>query len=357
MLLLAAFPSGCMGPGPIEAVPWDPPPRPAFEGVFAPNHDLESATLIAEGQLDRPEDVAVDTSDPARPIYAGGPGGKVVRIDWAPGKPATVTPIATLGGTLPLGLKFDGQGALLVANPGVGLQAVDVHAPGHPVTLLTDTVGDRKLRFLNDLDVAKDGTVYFSESSANYGVEGLGPLYAILAHRADGGLFAYDPKRHATRQLLDGLYFPNGVTVTSDQASVLVAETGLYAITRYRLIDGQREPFASNMPGIPDGIMSDGKGTIWVACSGPRSALLDFCGPLPWVRNLAARLPDAALQNLAVGEAYGLLLAYDEHGRPTRSLHDRTGRFVGGIANAEPADGKLYLGTIFGHHVGVVAQP
>jgi sugar lactone lactonase YvrE len=242
-----------------------------------------------------------------------------------------------------------------VANPDVGLQAVDVHK--HAVTLLTDHVGSRKLRFVNDLDVAKDGTIYFSESSANYGVEGQGPLYAIMAHRPDGGLFAFDPKTRETRQLLDGLYFPNGVAVTSDQGSVLVAETGLYAITRYRLDGGRREPFASNMPGIPDGIMGDGRGTIWVACSGPRNGLLDLCGPHAWLRNWVARLPDAALQQLAVGEAYGLLLAYDEAGRPTRSLHDRTGRFVGGIANAEPADGKLYLGTIFGHHIGVVDAP
>ena len=111
------------------------------------------------------------------------------------------------------------------------------------------------------------------------------------------------------------------------------------------------------MPGIPDGVMGDGKGTIWVACSGPRNALLDFCGPLPWLRNAVARMPDAFLKNLAVGEAYGLLLAYDESGRPTRSLHDTTGRFEGGLANAEPSEGKLYLGTVFGHHVGVMALP
>jgi sugar lactone lactonase YvrE len=350
---LVALLGGCAGP--IDALPWEPPPRPDLTGAFAPNRDLETATLIAEGQVDRPEDVAVDVTDPARPIYAGGPGGRIVRIDWAPGKAATVTPLVTLGGLLPLGLKFDHGGRLLVANPGVGLQAVDVHT--RAVTLLTDHVGDRRLRFVNDLDVAKDGTVYFSESSSHYGIEGQGPLYAIMAHRPDGGLFAYDPRTRETRQLLAGLYFPNGVAVTSDQQSVLVAETGLYQITRYRLAAGTCEPFASNMPGIPDGLMGDGKGTIWVACSGPRNALLDFCGPLPWARNLVARLPDAALQQIAVGEAYGLLLAYDENGKPTRSLHDRTGRFVGGIANAEPVDGKLYLGTIFGHHVGVVDQP
>lgn len=117
---------------------------------------------------------------------------------------ASVTPVASLGGTLPLGLRFDARGRLLVANPDVGLQALDVHTG--KATLLT------------------------------------------------------------------GLYFPNGVAVTSDQKSVLVAQTGLYAITRYRLADGMSEPFATNMPGIPDGVMGDGHGTIWVACMTARGA-------------------------------------------------------------------------------------
>jgi hypothetical protein len=51
-------------------------------------------------------------------------------------------------------------------------------------------------------------------------------------------------------------------------------------------------------------------------------------------------------------EPYGLVLAYDEHGRLLRSLHDPQGRHVSPITSVEPDGGFLYLGTLTGDWIG-----
>ena len=105
--------------------------------------------------------------------------------------------------------------------------------------------------------------------------------------------------------------------------------------------------------------LSNGRrqGRYWVAMNAHRSPLADFTAPYPWLRNSFALLPGPLLWQIGLGEAYGLVVAYDGAGRAVASLHDATGRFVGGLANAEPYGGKLYLGTKWGHQLAVVDLP
>jgi sugar lactone lactonase YvrE len=348
-----------MRPASFDALGWEPPGQPALVGPLAPNRDLESATLIAEGLLDQPEDVAVDLADAARPLYTGVPDGRLLRVDWQVGRAAKITTIATPGG-LPLGLKMTPDGHLLVADSG-RLLSVATREHGYPLSVLTSACAGVPFHFLNDLDVAKDGTVYFSQTSdRRYSAAGYQAIYANLEAKPEGSLFAYEPSTKRTRRLMDGLHFANGVAVMDDQASVLVVETSHFLIRRYWLKGpqaGTNDVFADNLAGQPDGIMGDGKGRYWVAMNAKRSAIQDFAAPRPWLTNLFSLLPGPLLLQIGVGESYGLLVAYNAQGQVVRSLHDETGRFVGGIANAEPYGNKLYLGTKWGQHLAIVDLP
>lgn len=70
--------------------------------------------------------------------------------------------------------------------------------------------------------------------------------------------------------MLDGLYFANGVAVSPDQSFVLVAEMVRYRVRRYWLDGLERgtvDTFVENLPGFPDNIRSNGKGTFWIGLS------------------------------------------------------------------------------------------
>src|ERR1051325_755241 len=112
---------------------------------------------------------------------------------------------------------------------------------------------------MNDLDVAADGTIYFTDGSSKFALANY--KADILEHQGNGRLLAYDPKTKTTRTLMKDLCFANGVAVSPDQSFLLVVETGKYRIHRYWLNgpkQGQSEIFIKNLPGFPDGISSNG---------------------------------------------------------------------------------------------------
>ena len=347
LLLLPTLLAGCWAG--VDAVAWDPPPV----APMAPEPALERAELVAAGRLTMPEDVAVDPQDLEAMIYTGNADGRIVKISRRHAGETDVYPVATVPG-VPLGLKFGPDRTLYACVSGHGLMAIS-----HDGTVkdLVTAVDGRKLIFANDLDLGPDGTIYFTESSTRFDAAGAGPVRAIAENRPDGRVLAHDPKTGATRVLASGLYFPNGVTVTHQGQALMVAETARYRLSRVWLAGpkaGTTEVLPHALPGIPDGLMNDGAGTVWLALV-PRDGMIDGLAGLPWARNLVASLPDAVLTGIAGGKSTGLVAALDEEGRVTRVLRDATGRFKGGIANVAPVKGHLYFGTKWGSWVGDLA--
>lgn len=341
-LLLA----GCAGPARFEAIAWEPPAGPAQAGPLAPTRDLERATFHAKGQVTMPEDCV---SDERGSLYAGTGDGRIVKITGD-----SVETFATTGGT-PLGLKFDGSGSLLACVVGRGLVAIG--QSGAFVTLASG-MGERKFRFINDVDVGPDGTIWFTESHPEHGPEGAGAVWAIAENRPEGRLYSLDPKTGLVRERLAGLSFANGCTVLPDGRSILIAETARYRVRRLWLAGpkaGQDEIFAQ-LPGIPDGLMADGQGRVWIALV-PRDPLLDMLAPHPWLRGLVMKLPESVLTGMASGHSLGWIVAYSEAGQPLLSWQDNTGRFMGGIANVSPAHGQLCFGTKWGDWVATLPLP
>ena len=324
-------------PSPIDAVANRLPPAPRLEGPLAPNDRLLHAERLAYGQLSGPEDVALDE---AGRIYAGLSDGRIVRVTVPPEGPETVETFASTGGR-PLGLGFDARGRLLVADARRGLLAFD---PAGQATVLAAEAAGLPLGFTNDLEIAGDGTVYFSDASSRFGYGE--HVLDLLEGRPHGRLLAYEPATGAVRVLLGNLHFANGVALSPREDYVLVAETYLHRITRYWLAGpraGTAEVFADNLPGFPDGVDGDRRGTFWVALFTVRNPAADWLQPRPWAKSLLAKLPRSLWPR---PKPYGLVLALDEAGRIRDSLHDPTGRWLPEITSAQPAGGWLYLGTL-----------
>ncbi len=333
-------------PSPIAAVAWLPPEKPALTGPWAPDASLASASLLARGRIRGPEDVAVDA---AGRVYAGTADGGIVRVS-ADGQ--QVETFAVTGGR-PLGLRFAPDDRLIVCNAPLGLQAVDPQ--GRVVTLAAEA-GGIPIRLADGIDVAADGTVYFSDASTRFGVED--SLFDVLEGRPHGRLLRYDPAKQRATVLRDGLYFANGVALSQHEDFVLVSETTRYRITRVWLAGpkaGTADVFAENLPGIPDGIAANRSGTFWVAFFTLRNDELDRrLHPRAWAKALLAKLPRALWPKPV---PYGLVAAFDEEGRVLRTLHDPGGRHVRQITTAREHEGALYFGTLDDDWIGKYPLP
>jgi sugar lactone lactonase YvrE len=330
-------------PVPIDPVAWDPPQAPELTGPYAPNQRLTGADVVAvvgEG----PEDVVLG---PDGAWYSGLRDGRIVRV--LPDKRG-VLDFATTGGR-PLGLAFDPEGRLLVADAKRGLLAIDEHGE---IEVLVDEIDGVPILFADEVAVAPDATVWFTDASTRFGIDEY--LTDAIESRPTGRLLAYDPATGGTRVALDGLHFANGVAVAADGASLFVAETLSYRITRLWL-DGPRagetEAFATNLPGFPDNVALDATGILWVAFAAPRNALLDRLGPHPWARKVVARLPAFVRPKPA---RYGLVLGLGPDGTVLHNLHDPSGRWAM-ITSAVPIGDALALGTLHGHAIGRVPLP
>lgn len=67
----------------------------------------------------------------------------------------------------PLGLRFDKtSGKLYIADAYLGLAAVGHH--GGVATLLSTHVQGRPVLFANDLDVHRNGSIFFTDTSSRY---------------------------------------------------------------------------------------------------------------------------------------------------------------------------------------------
>jgi sugar lactone lactonase YvrE len=332
-------------PVPISPQAWTPPPAPSLSGQYQQNSLLSSVERLSLGDGFAPEDVAIDS---AGRIYSGFDDGRIMRL-----QPNGSTPevFANTHGR-PLGLVFDSAGNVIVADANKGLLAV---AKDGSVTVLTTESEGVPFRCTNDLDVAADGTIYFTDAShkfplSNYKAD-------LLEHRGNGRLLAYDPRTKTTRTLLRDLCFANGVAVSPDQSFLLVAETGAYRIHRIWLSgarQGSTEVFIDNLPGFPDGISSNGRDRFWVALVSPRDKTLDRILSRPFLRKAVLRLP-GFLQ--PAPKRYSFVLGLDHNGRVTENLQNGSPECYAAIANVLEHEGSLYFGSIGESAIGRYGLP
>jgi sugar lactone lactonase YvrE len=339
-------------PVPISPQAWTPPPAPSLTGQYQQNSRLATVERLSLGTGNPtpgagfgPEDVALDAQNR---IYAGLDDGRIMRLQADGTHPEVFS--NTHG--RPLGLVFDSSGNLIVADAVKGLLSI---ASDASVTMLTNAADGLAFGCTNDLDVAADGTIYFTDASSKFHLTNF--TADLLEHGPNGRLLAYDPKTKTTRTMLRDLYFANGVAVSPDQSFVLVVETGCYRIDRVWLSgpkQGQSEIFIDNLPGFPDGLLSNGKDKFWLALVTPRDQVLDKLLPHPFVRKVIARLPKF-LQ--PAPKRYSFVLGLDTNGRVIENLQNGSPDCFAEIANAVERNGTLYFGSIGESTIGRYRLP
>lgn len=331
-------------PVPIAPVAWDPPIAPALEGDYAVNTALAAVERLGEGVGPKPEDIAVD--DQGR-IYGGFEDGRIMRWDAAAQHPEV---LANTGGR-PLGMHFDATGNLIVCDSYKGLLRV---SPEGKVEVLATEHGGVPFGFTNDVEIAADGTIYFSDASHKFGQ--IQFMEDLIEHGANGRLLAWHPDTKQTELLLDGLHFANGVAVDSGQQFVLVNETGSYLVRKYWIAGprkGDHEILIDNLPGFPDGISSGANGVFWIAIASPRNPLMDKLGPKPFLRKVVMRLP-AFLRPKPL--RYAFVLGIDAEGKVIHNLQDPDGTYAP-ITSVQEHGGKLYFGSILESAFGRINVP
>lgn len=313
----------------IDPVRWQPPPIEAI-----PDVPVRPVTVVGVGG-DGPEDVVVDAGGR---LWTGLVDGRIVRVS-ADGGGQTV--VADTGGR-PLGLHVARDGRVLVCDSYRGLLALDPDSG--ELTVLTDSVAGRPLKFCSNVTETDDGTIYFTESTSRFHFEHF--LAAVLEARGSGGLYKLTPDG-AVETVVPDLYFANGVTVTADGSALVFAETLGRRLSKYWLTGpraGTVTPLAVHLPGMPDNISTGVDGRIWVALVTPANPTAEGLMPKPpWIRKVIWRLP-ARFQPKVEPEIWVVGLDPD------------TGAVVGGVRTTHPdfggvtgvveTGGKLWMSTI-----------
>ena len=325
-------------------------------GRYALNNKLRDVTLIGLGRIEAPEDVILDREDN---IYAGSRHGDIIRF-FAPDY-ERMEIFAHIGGQ-PLGMAFDRQDNLYVCVGGMGLYRV---TPQQKVERVTDETNrswssindDSRLRLADDLDIADDGRVFFSEATVRYEMDEW-PVDGLEA-RGNGRIVCYDPRDNSTRTVLRDLKFPNGIAIASDGQSILFAETWGCCVKRYWFDGpkaGQVEMVIADLPGYPDNINLASDGNYWLALVGMRSPAYDLAMRMPGFRKrMASRLPvdEWLFPNINTG----CVLKFSEAGEVIETLWDLGGENHPMITSMREHKGHLYLGGISNNRIGRYTLP
>lgn len=326
-------------PVPISPVAWDAPPNPGYTGAFARNERLSAMEMVSVLDARGPE---AFTADRDGRLYAATVDGRIIRLAADGSAPE---PWVNTGGR-PLGMAFDTAGTMWVADAERGLLAI---SPDGAVRVAATEAGGTPIRLADDLDVAADGRVYFSDASARFHAPRYTALEAslleILEHQGTGRLLEHDPVTGRTHVLFDSLVFANGVAMSHDQRAVLVVETGSYRVLRVGRDGAERghaEPLIDALPGFPDNITRGGDGRYWIALVSPRNALVDRLAGRPFLRTTIQRLPRFVRPKPV---SYGHVIAVDDSGRIVADLQDPSGRLPM-LTSALEVPGYLYLGSL-----------
>ena len=323
-------------PIPLNPEGFVPLPDPGLTGDFAPSRELAAAERLplpegAEG----PEDIAV--LDGA--IYTADVNGGLFRLTGS-----RFEKVADLGGR-PLGLDEGPDGAIYIADSYRGLMR---WSPEDGLESLVSEIDGGPVIYANQVAVASDGTVYFSNSSDRFDPETMGgtkptSVMTIFEQSETGYVARRSPDGHVEK-IAEGFVYANGLALSRDEDFLLIAETGRSAIHRLWLSgdrQGEIEPFLENLPAYPDNIESADDGSFWVAFASPRvpaEALM----PYPFLRKILWRLGPAVRPAPIV---HGIVARFDADGTVIRVLQDSDGE-LGITSGARVVDGVLYIGLL-----------
>ena len=184
----------------LKPLAWQPQEKPAFENELALNTELQNIEKIELGGWYGPEDIIQDEEGN---LYCGSHRSPE---DFSDGKILKITPdnqveIFYDAGSWVAGLHWDQDGNLIALSHRDGLIKI---APDKTVTVLaSEDENGNKFLIPNGLDIASDGSIYFSNTSHSsaYNIEYGRKI--ILEMRPNGGLYRYNPLTQKVETLID----------------------------------------------------------------------------------------------------------------------------------------------------------
>lgn len=278
----------------------------AFDRIVAPDAAIETiATGIrwAEGPLWVPDGGYLLFSDPPANIVRRWRRGVGVATFLSPSGLANPDP-ALLREPGANGLALDHDGRLLIANSGARtIDRVDLRTKRRD-TLIARYRGKR-FNSPNDIHVARDGTLYFTDPP--YGLTGddRSPVRELDVN----GVYRWRAGGEVV--LVDGtLTRPNGVALSPDERRLYVSVSDpadprviVYDLdarglpTASRVLISARERHAAGAPGLPDGMKVARDGTLICSMPGGIMFLTPEGEPLGMIETRTAAA------NVAFGEA------------------------------------------------------
>jgi sugar lactone lactonase YvrE len=289
-----------------------------FRVIAVPGYGAEDVVVAADGS-----------------VFTGTADGVIHRI--APDE--RVTAVADTGGR-PLGIELLADGRLLVCDARRGLLAVDPAGGA-----IEELAGG--MRFCNNAAVARDGTIYFSDSSTVHPIDEW--KAEMVEVTRTGRLLRRTPDGVVT-VLRDRLAFANGVALAGDESFVAVAETAARTIARH-WPDGRDDFLVENLPGYPDNIAGGSDGLIWVTIASPRDPVVERLQRGPgWIRRQVTKIPDP-LQ--PAPKRTVRVQAYDNDGRLVHDLTGDSTRFHM-VTGVREHHGRVWLGSLHEPAVAVL---
>ncbi|KAL8153602.1 hypothetical protein V2J09_011362 [Rumex salicifolius] len=258
----------------------------------------------------------------------------------------------------PLGMRFNIEtGELYIADAYHGLLVVG--SEGGLASPLATHVNGEPILFANDLDIHKNGSVFFTDTSKRY--NRVNHFLILLEGESTGRLLRYDPTTKQTHIVLDNLAFPNGVQLSKDHTFLVFAETTTCRLVKLWL-EGEKggtTELVANLPGFPDNVRINERGEFWVAIDCCRTWPQEILGRNPWIRSVYFRLP-VPLNLLArwMGmKMYTVVSLISDKGQVLEVLEDTKGVVMKLMSEVREVDGKLWIGTVAHNHIATLPYP
>ncbi|WOG97286.1 hypothetical protein DCAR_0416626 [Daucus carota subsp. sativus] len=304
---------------------------------------LQGSDKIGAGKMVGPEDVLYDSGTGV--LYTGCADGWIKRVSVNDSAQDSVVEDWVNTGGRPLGLARGLHGEIIVADADKGL--LNVSEDG-VIELLTDSAEGHQFKLTDGVDIAEDGTIYFTDASYKYSLHQY-PL-DILEGRPYGRLLSYNPSTRQTKVLVHDLYFANGVVVSPDQKFVVFCETPMRRCKKYYIGDerkGSVNTFVDRLPGFPDNIHYDGEGHFWIALSSEATDLWHFIQNYPFLRKIMGIVIKYWGHLPPILKSSGAMLA-DLEGKVIEHYYDPSLIY---LASAIKIGDHLYAGSIVNPYI------
>jgi gluconolactonase len=93
------------------------------------------------------------------------------------------------------------------------------------ITVIADSYGGKKLNSPNDVVVASDGSIWFTDPT--YGVRGYYESLHGEIEQSKHNVFRVDPNTHSVKVVIDDFVQPNGILFSPDEKKLYILDTGI----------------------------------------------------------------------------------------------------------------------------------